>query len=67
MCGVGTEVLLMDYEESAKCSICKEDMFGGFGHNAQPINDGRCCDDCNVLVIIERIKEMSNDNARSTR
>ena len=50
-----------------KCSICKEDMFGKFGHNAQPINDGICCDDCNTLVILERIREMSNDNARSTR
>ena len=49
------------------CSICKENMVGKFGHNAQPINDGKCCDDCNTLVIIERIKEMSNDNARSTR
>ena len=50
-----------------KCSICKEDMIGKFGHNAQPINDGRCCDECNNLVIIARIKEMSNDNARSTQ
>jgi hypothetical protein len=43
------------------CSICNNNI-EGFGHNAQPINDGRCCDDCNNLVIIERIKEMSNDN-----
>ena len=62
-----------------KCSICKEEINNpfsndpdgddlmAFSHNAQPINDGRCCDDCNTLVIIERIKEMSNDNARSTR
>ena len=48
------------------CSICKEKI-EGFGHNAQPINDGRCCDDCNTLVIIERIKEMPNDTTRSTR
>ena len=48
------------------CSICNEN-FEGFGNNARPINNGRCCDDCNTLVIIERIKEMSNDNARSTR
>jgi len=48
------------------CSICNNNI-EGFGHNAQPINDGRCCDDCNNLVIIERIKEMSNDNARSTQ
>ena len=48
------------------CSICNEKV-EGFGNNAQPINDGRCCDDCNISVIIERIKEMSNDTTRSTR
>ena len=49
-----------------KCSICEKTINNKYGHNAQPINNGRCCDDCNTLVIIERIKEMSNDNARST-
>ena len=44
-----------------KCSICKNTINDKYGHNAQPINDGICCDDCNVLVIIERIKEMSNE------
>ena len=51
------------------CSICNENI-EGFGNNAQPINDGICCDDCNNLVILarinvnitERVKEMSNDN-----
>ena len=43
------------------CSICNED-FEGFGNNAEPINDGRCCDDCNNLVIMERIKEMNNND-----
>lgn len=33
------------------CSICQED-FTEFGNNAYPINDGRCCDDCNALVVI---------------
>ena len=37
-----------------KCSICKEDMLGKFGHNAQPINDGRCCDWCNKEFVIPR-------------
>ena len=55
------------------CSICGNVIgkFGnsrGFGHNAEPINDGICCDICNMMVVIpERIKEMSNDTARSTR
>ena len=46
-----------------KCSICKEDSNHQYGHNAQPINDGICCDDCNTLVVLERIKEMSSEKA----
>ena len=33
------------------CSICNED-FEGFGNNAEPINNGRCCDFCNMAVVI---------------
>ena len=44
-----------------KCSICNEN-FEGFGNNAEPVNDGRCCDDCNNLVIMERLKEMNNND-----
>jgi len=39
-----------------KCSICKNtidadpDGWGG-GHNADPINDGRCCDFCNSTIV----------------
>ena len=47
-------------------SICNEKI-EGFGNNAQPINNGTCCDDCNTLVIIERIKEMSNDTTKRIR
>ena len=38
-----------------KCSICNED-FDGFGNNAEPVNDGRCCDNCNNLVTATRLK-----------
>ena len=38
------------------CSICGNTINDKYGNNAQPINDGRCCDDCNPLVIIERLK-----------
>ena len=53
-----------------KCSIC-----GGYiepmrnkdgevvwehGNNAQPINDGRCCDDCNWSVVIPERLRISN-------
>lgn len=47
------------------CSICgipiKPDPISGWdeGHNAQPINDGRCCDGCNgSLVVPRRIRDM---------
>lgn len=37
------------------CSICNE-KYEGFGNNAQPINDGRCCDACNQEVIYQRFQ-----------
>lgn len=35
------------------CSICGLE-FSGFGNNAAPINDGRCCDLCNDEIVIPR-------------
>lgn len=40
-----------------KCSICGENIqveHGSWmeGHNAQPINDGRCCSLCNDSVVL---------------
>lgn len=40
-----------------KCSICQNEIpvkQGGWssGNNAQPVNDGRCCDECNAEVVI---------------
>jgi len=53
-----------------RCSICNESMERALvrspkawaeGHNAQPINNGRCCSTCNMIVVIPaRIKEMQN-------
>ena len=39
------------------CSICGNTILpdrNGWsgGHNAQPINDGRCCGDCNAHVVV---------------
>jgi len=41
------------------CSICNVE-FTGWGHNPQPVIDdinARCCDDCNMSVIIARLVE----------
>lgn len=35
------------------CSICGN-TYDGYGHNAQPINDGRYCEYCNTTVVIPR-------------
>ena len=40
------------------CSICTGPMelwypgATGYGHNAQPVNDGRCCNTCNATIVI---------------
>lgn len=48
--------------EIHKCSICGK-QYEGFGNNAQPVNNGRCCDECNREVVIPmRIKNMVNKN-----
>lgn len=39
------------------CSICFK-PFTEWGNNAQPINDGTCCDPCNMLVITARMNMM---------
>ena len=41
------------------CSICGlaiDIQIGGWseGHNAEPVNSGRCCSDCNAMVVIPR-------------
>jgi hypothetical protein len=40
-----------------QCSICLGEIevgSGGWseGHNAAPVNDGRCCGDCNRMIVI---------------
>ena len=34
-----------------KCSICGKG-YDGYGNNAEPVNSGRCCDDCNATQVI---------------
>lgn len=44
-------------KKTRRCSICGW-TYTGFGNNAFPINDGRCCDDCNDLVVRRRINDI---------
>jgi hypothetical protein len=46
----------MDNDNTPNCSICNRpiDARGSWklGHNAQPINDGRCCTECNDMIVV---------------
>lgn len=43
-----------------RCSICGR-HYNGWGNNAKPVNNGRCCDDCNGMVVIPaRLKAISD-------
>ena len=44
---------------SFRCSLCK-DIYMGYSHNAKPITDGVCCDECNIFVIRERMIRFKN-------
>ena len=46
-------------KKTTKCSICKQPIqpdFSGWngGHNAEPINSGRCCGICNDYIVTPR-------------
>jgi hypothetical protein len=34
------------------CSVCSKKLDSKFGHNAEPVNNGRCCSQCNDTVVI---------------
>ena len=37
--------------EENVCVICGTPL-NGYGNNADPVADGRCCDDCNIAFVI---------------
>lgn len=41
----------MEKTNKMKCCICGKE-FEGFGHNAEPIKNGRCCDYCNFNAVL---------------
>ncbi len=54
-----------------KCSICHGDIkpqrdeltqkiIWEHGHNAWPLSEGRCCDECQNDVLLARLRSMQN-------
>jgi hypothetical protein len=44
------------------CCLCHQ-VFVGWGNNPAPLDSDtkKCCDDCNTLVVAERIRRFSAD------
>ena len=55
---------MMNSFNSIDCVICGA-MLPDLGHNPDPISKtGRCCDSCNSLVIVARIKQLTGDGKK---
>ena len=39
-------------EDVLRCVLCGDEIYDGVGNNAQPVDDGRCCDYCNMTIVI---------------
>ena len=50
---LGTQTYENDIAQTGTCSICGV-VFKAWGHNAAPVTDGRCCDECNATVVIPK-------------
>jgi len=44
----------MNKKLKIECSICKEKIKDIDSHNSEPINNGRCCADCNWTKVIPK-------------
>lgn len=51
-----------EIHEVKYCCICGK-RIDGYGHNAAPVKDGTCCDECNsTKVLPERLRLTRQDN-----
>ena len=59
------EIIFKNKKNQHICSICGKG-YEGYGNNAQPINNGRCCESCNATVVIpRRIQEYQNRKGKN--
>lgn len=57
----------MEKTNKMKCCICGKE-FEGFGHNEEPINNGRCCDQCNYNAVLSvRISKLGMTITRQAK
>lgn len=57
-------VIFKEKDNMHTCSICGK-YYEGYGNSAQPINNGRCCNNCdNTIVTPRRMKDVINKQNR---
>lgn len=56
------EVKEVKEERKFKCCLCGNISYG-YGNDPYPIkNVGRCCDQCNKIVVLRRLSSLNNPN-----
>lgn len=56
-----------DETEKQVCCICGEE-YTGYGNNAEPYKEGRCCDGCNMKFVIPyRLSQLRKDKNESLK
>jgi hypothetical protein len=48
-------------KKEGTCCICGA-SYSNYGHNAQPVREGRCCDECQEKVVMPARREYQNAN-----
>jgi len=49
----------MSKEKEKLCVLCKKSITGAYGHNAEPLAKGRCCNHCNAYKVVpQRIQSL---------
>ena len=52
--------------DNMKCVICEKTIEDKYGHNAEPVKKGLCCDKCNYTIVVPtrmnpRLRREGND------
>lgn len=51
-----------------ECCICDTEISKWESNNAEPIQKGECCDDCNYQYVVpERMKQLLANNLQDTK
>jgi hypothetical protein len=53
-------------EQTRRCAIC-HDSYVGWGNNSWPVTNGRCCNECNLFVVVPARLRMLRETHYETK